>query len=133
MSIVFKSRSLNLLEPSGPVQARIGIALPFLRLTKIQQFESFRFFLGGGWMKSEVYKRRLDTPDQLLAPILDAAACIQKSEDQLRRTRRNFRTRFAKWTEVGSGFLNYNLNCYRFVISVLKVCLLYFKLKLKLN
>jgi len=29
MSIVLKSESLNLLEPSGPVQACNGIALPF--------------------------------------------------------------------------------------------------------
>jgi len=29
MPIVFKSGSLNLLEPSGPVQACSGIALPF--------------------------------------------------------------------------------------------------------
>ena len=30
--IVLKSGSLNLLEPSGPVQACNGIALPFLHL-----------------------------------------------------------------------------------------------------
>ena len=30
MSIVLKSVSLNLLEPSGPVQACNGIALPFI-------------------------------------------------------------------------------------------------------
>jgi hypothetical protein len=29
-----------------------------------------------GWMKSEVYKRKVDTPDELLARILDVAACI---------------------------------------------------------
>ena len=27
-----------------------------------------------GWMKREVYKIMVDTPDELLAPILDAAA-----------------------------------------------------------
>ena len=37
-------------------------------------------------MKSEVYKRKLDTRDELLARILDAAACIKKRGDQLRRT-----------------------------------------------
>jgi len=30
-----------------------------------------------GWMKSEIYKTRVvDTPDELLARILDAAGCI---------------------------------------------------------
>ena len=35
--------------------------------------------------KSEVYKRKVDTGDELLARILDATACTNKSEDQLRR------------------------------------------------
>jgi hypothetical protein len=34
-------------------------------------------------MKSEVYKSKVDTRDELLAGILDAAACMKKSEDQL--------------------------------------------------
>jgi hypothetical protein len=29
-----------------------------------------------GWKKSEIYKRNVDTPDELLAHILDAAVCI---------------------------------------------------------
>jgi len=29
-----------------------------------------------GWMKSESYKRMVDTRDELLARILDAAACM---------------------------------------------------------
>jgi hypothetical protein len=32
------------------------------------------------WMKSEVYKLKVDTPDELLARIVDAAACIKKRE-----------------------------------------------------
>jgi hypothetical protein len=51
----------------------------------------------------EVYKRKVDTPDELLARILDAAACIKKREDQLRRTTRDLRTRVAKCTEVDGG------------------------------
>ena len=43
-------------------------------------------------MKSEVNKIKLDTPDELLARMLDAAACIKKREDQLRRTTRDLRT-----------------------------------------
>jgi hypothetical protein len=49
------------------------------------------------WMKCEVYKRNVDTPDGLLAGILDAADCIKKRPDQLRRTTRDLRTRVAKW------------------------------------
>jgi len=47
-------------------------------------------------MESEVYKRKVDTPDELLAHILDAAACVKKSEYQLRRTTRDLRTRVAR-------------------------------------
>jgi len=53
-----------------------------------------------GWMKSEVCKR-----DELLAHILEAAACIKEREDQLRRTTRDLRTRVAKCTEVDGGIL----------------------------
>jgi len=35
-------------------------------------------------MKSEGYKRKEDTRDELLARIQDAAACIRKREDQLK-------------------------------------------------
>jgi hypothetical protein len=34
-----------------------------------------------GWMKSEVYRRNVDTWDVLLARILDVAAGIKKRED----------------------------------------------------
>ena len=34
-------------------------------------------------MKSAVYKTEVDTPDELLAGILDAAGCIKKREDKL--------------------------------------------------
>jgi hypothetical protein len=54
-------------------------------------------------MKSEVYKRKVDTRDELLARILDAAASIKKREDQLRRTTRDLCTRVAKCFEVNSG------------------------------
>jgi len=36
-------------------------------------------------MKSEVYKVKADTPDELLARILDAAGCIKKRDDQLKQ------------------------------------------------
>jgi hypothetical protein len=60
-----------------------------------------------GWMKSEMYKRQVDTRDELLARIVDTAACITKRKDQLRRKRttRDLRTRFAECAELGyEGF-----------------------------
>ena len=57
------------------------------------------------WMNSKVYKRKVDTPDELLARILYAAACIKEHEDKLRRKTSDLRTRVAKCTEVDSGDL----------------------------
>jgi hypothetical protein len=51
-----------------------------------------------GWMKGEVYRRKVDMAVEMLAHILDAAARIQKREDQRRR-----KTRVAKCTEDGGG------------------------------
>ena len=61
------------------------------------------------WMKSEIYVLNIDTPDELLARILDAAACVKKCEDQLRRTTRELRTRIAKCTEVDGGIFEHLL------------------------
>jgi len=55
------------------------------------------------YWKLKVYKRNVDTPGELLANILDAAASINKCEDQLRRTTRDLRTPVAKCTEVDCG------------------------------
>jgi len=52
------------------------------------------------FLKREVYKRKVDTRDELLARVVDAAARIKKSEDRLRRTKREFRTRIAKCIEA---------------------------------
>jgi len=75
--------------------------------TEIELFESpsqnlLDFYLLG-WMKGQVYRRKVDTQDELPARIFDAAARIKKLEDQLRRTRRELRTRVAKFTEVDDG------------------------------
>jgi len=61
---------------------------------QIELFESLDLtaldFCLWGWMYSEVYKsqggysRQVDTADELLSRILDAAASINKREDQLR-------------------------------------------------
>ena len=60
-------------------------------------------------MKNEVYERKVDTRDELLARILGVAACIKKREDQLRLATRDLRTRVAKCTEVNSGIFKHLL------------------------
>jgi hypothetical protein len=78
-------------------------------VTEIELFESADLtwldFLLWGWMKSEVYKTKVDARDELLARILDAAACIKEREDQLRRTSSDLHTRVAKCTEVDGRIL----------------------------
>jgi hypothetical protein len=54
-------------------------------------------------------RNKVDTPDELLARILDAAARVKKCEDQLRRTARDLRTRVAKCTEVDGGIFGHLL------------------------
>jgi len=44
------------------------------------------------WMKSEVYKRKMDSLDELLARILGTVASVERREDQLRGTTRDLRT-----------------------------------------
>jgi len=51
-------------------------------------------------MKRDVHKRRLDTPDELLARNLGAADDIKKREDQLRRRARELRLQVSKCNEV---------------------------------
>jgi hypothetical protein len=60
-------------------------------------------------MKSDVYKRKVDTPDELLSRNMDEAASITKCEDQLRRTKRDLRTRVAKCSEVDGGVFEHLL------------------------
>jgi hypothetical protein len=62
------------------------------------------------WMKREVYKRKLDTRDELIARILDAADRIEKREDQLRRKTRVLRSRFSKNIEADVGVFKYLLS-----------------------
>jgi hypothetical protein len=78
--------------------------------TDIELFESpdllLLYFCLWGWKNGEVYERNLDTRDELLPRILDAAALVTKSEDQLRRKTHGLRTRVAKCVEVGGGIFN---------------------------
>jgi hypothetical protein len=60
-------------------------------------------------MKGEVCKRKVNTRDELLASILDAAARIKKREDLLRQTTLDLRTRVAKCIEIEGGIFEYSL------------------------
>jgi hypothetical protein len=54
-------------------------------------------------LRCEVYKEKVNTRDKLLALIVDGAALVKESQDDLRRTTRTITTRGAKCIEVGSG------------------------------
>ena len=58
-------------------------------------------------MKSGDCKRNVDIRDELLACSLDAATCIKKGEDQVRRTERDLRTRVAKCNEADGGIYDH--------------------------
>ena len=58
-------------------------------------------------MKSEVYERKVDTPDQLFADTLEAAASTKKREDQIRRSTRDLRTRVAECIEDDGGIFEH--------------------------
>jgi hypothetical protein len=57
-----------------------------------------------GWVNSGVYKIKVDSPDELLSRIFEAAARLKNHGDQLRRT-----TRVAECTEVDGGILSEHL------------------------
>ena len=58
-------------------------------------------------MQSEVYKIKVDTLDELLAGILDAAGCVKIREDQLRRTTHDLSTGIAKCPDVDGEIFEY--------------------------
>ena len=60
-------------------------------------------------LRREVYERKVNTRDELLAPISAAAASITNREDQLRRRTRDLRTRVAKYIEVDGGICEHLL------------------------
>jgi len=64
-----------------------------------------------GWMKSEVYKGKVNTRDELVARIMNSAALIkQKCQDDLRRaTRTVIAKRVEKCIEVDGGIFEHLL------------------------
>jgi hypothetical protein len=54
-----------------------------------------------GWMKSEVYKEKLNTRDELVARIMKSAALIkQERQDDVRRATRTVAKRVEKCIEI---------------------------------
>ena len=74
---------------------------------EIQLFEvgMYRYdFCLWGWMKSEVYKEKVNTRDELVARIMNSAAFIkQEHQDDLRRAKRTVAKRVEKCIEVDGG------------------------------
>jgi len=64
-------------------------------------------------MANKVYKRKVDTREELFARVWDAVERIKQLEDQLRRTTRDLRILVAKWMEPDG-----RIYCDKFVISV---------------
>jgi len=57
-----------------------------------------------GWMKSEVYKEKVNTGDDLVARIMTSAALIkQERQDDLRSATRTVAKRVEKCIEVDGG------------------------------
>ena len=73
-------------------------------MTKVELFESPDLspldLCLWGCTKSAVSKRKVDTRDQLLSGISDAAARIKKGEDQVRRTTGDLSARVAKCVQT---------------------------------
>jgi len=63
-----------------------------------------------GWMKSEVYKERVNTGDELVARIMNIAAFIkQEHQDDLKGATRTVAKRVEKCTEVGDEIFEHLL------------------------
>jgi hypothetical protein len=80
---------------------------------KIQLFEvghSPLDFCLWGWMKSEVYKEKVNTRDELVARIMNSAALIQQErQDDLRRATRTIAKRVEKCNEIDGGIFEHLL------------------------
>ena len=80
---------------------------------EIQLFEvgAYRLVIGlWRWMKSEVYKEKVNTRDELVARIMNSAALIkQERQDDLRRATRTIAKRVEKCVEVDGGIFEHLL------------------------
>ena len=80
---------------------------------KIQLFEVGAYrsdFCLWGWMKSEVYKEKVNTRVELVARIMNSAAFIhQECQDDLRSATRTVANRVEKCIEVDGGIFEHLL------------------------
>ena len=61
-------------------------------------------------MKSEVYKEKVNTGDDMVASIMSSAALIkQERQDDLRRATRTIANRAENWIEVDGGIFEHLL------------------------
>ena len=77
----------------------------FIGCDDTAEFGAFRSdFCLWGWMKSEVYKEKVNTRDELVARIMNNAALIkQDRQDDLRRATRTVAKTVEKCSEVDGG------------------------------
>jgi len=80
---------------------------------KIQLFEVGEYrseFCLWGWTKSELYKEKVNTRDELVARIMNSAALIkQERQDDLRRATRTMAKKGEKCIEVDGGIFEHLL------------------------
>jgi len=80
---------------------------------KIQLFEAGKYrsdFCLWGWMKSEVYKEKVNTREKLVARIMNCAALTkQERKDDHRRATRTIAKRVEKCIEVDGGIFEHLL------------------------
>jgi hypothetical protein len=63
-----------------------------------------------GWMKSDVYREKVNARDELVARIMNSAALIkQERQDDLRRATRSVAKRVEKCVEVDGGVFKHLL------------------------
>jgi len=62
------------------------------------------------WVKSEIYKGKVNTRDELVARIMNSAALVkQERQDDLRRATRSIAKRVEKCSEVDGGIFEHLL------------------------
>ena len=80
---------------------------------KIQLFEAVAYrldFCLWGWMKSEVYKEKVNARNKMVARIMNSAALIEEErQDDLRRATSTIANRVEKCTEVNGGIFEHLL------------------------
>jgi hypothetical protein len=93
---------------------------------KIQLFEVGTYrsdFCLWGWMKSEVYKEKANTRDELVARIMNSAALKkQVRQDDLRRAKRTIAKRVEKCIEFDGGIFKHKLLKFVAIIYITNKC-----------